>query len=99
MAPRYNTLQKLTYLGVTALLIPTLILSGLTMSPRIDAVFPWLLDLFGGRQSARSVHFIMASLLIVFVIVHLVMVVISGPFRQIRAMITGWFRLPPGSSQ
>jgi thiosulfate reductase cytochrome b subunit len=64
------------------------------MSPRLDAAFPWLLDLFGGRQSARSIHFIAAALLILFVVVHLAMVILAGPFNEIRSMITGWSRLP-----
>ncbi len=93
-ARSYNTLQKLVYLGVSGLLIPALILSGLTMSPWINAVVPWLVDVFGGRQSARSIHFIAAFLIVLFVIVHLVMVVVAGPVNEIRSMITGWFRLP-----
>ena len=60
----------------------------------MDATWPWLLDLFGGRQSARSIHFITATLLVAFVVVHLLMVVLAGPFNEIRSMITGYFRLP-----
>ena len=90
----YNSLQKLSYLAVTGIIIPTLILTGLTMSPWINAVVPWLLDLFGGRQSARSIHFICAAAVSLFIVVHLAMVLVSGPFNQIRAMITGWYRLP-----
>jgi thiosulfate reductase cytochrome b subunit len=93
-ALRYNILQKAAYLGVLGLLLPGMVLSGMTMSPGLDAAFPWLLDLFGGRQSARSIHFIAASLLILFVMVHLAMVLLAGPFNEIRSMITGWFRLP-----
>ena len=63
-ARRYNVLQKLAYLGVLAVLIPVMILTGLTMSPSMDATWPWLLDLFGGRQSARSIHFIAAWALV-----------------------------------
>jgi thiosulfate reductase cytochrome b subunit len=62
-ARRYNVLQKLAYLGVIALLA-AMVLTGLTMSPGFNAIFPWLLDIFGGRQSARSLHFISASLII-----------------------------------
>jgi thiosulfate reductase cytochrome b subunit len=90
----YNTLQKLAYLGVLGLLLPVMILAGLAMSPAMDAAWPWLLDLFGGRQSARSIHFIAASLLVLFVLVHLAMVVLAGPFNEIRSMITGRYRLP-----
>jgi Ni/Fe-hydrogenase b-type cytochrome subunit len=91
---RYNTLQKLAYLAVIGVLIPAMVLSGLTMSPGMDATWPWLVDLFGGRQSARSIHFIAAWALVLFVVVHLVMVVLAGPVNEIRSMITGRFRLP-----
>ena len=94
-ARHYNTLQKLAYLGVLVVLIPTMVLSGLTMSPGMDATWPWLLDLFGGRQSARSVHFIVAWALVGFLVVHLLMVVLAGPVNEIRSMITGRYRLPP----
>jgi thiosulfate reductase cytochrome b subunit len=67
--------------------------TGLTMSPGVDAAWPWLLDLFGGRQSARSIHFISASLVVLFVIVHLVMVVVSGTWNNIRSMITGRYAI------
>ena len=93
-ARRYNVLQKLAYLGVLCLLIPVMILSGLAMSPSMDATWPWLLDLFGGRQSARSIHFIAAWLLVLFLLVHLLMVVLAGPFNEIRSMVTGYYRLP-----
>lgn len=98
-AARYSILQKFAYLGVIFLLLPVLILTGLTMSPSMDAAWPWLLDLFGGRQSARSLHFIAAVLIVLFIIVHLVMVMLAGPVNEIRSMITGWFRLPPERRQ
>lgn len=94
-ALRYNTLQKLSYVGVIFVLLPLMILTGLTMSPGMDATWPWLLDLFGGRQSARSIHFLAASALLLFVVVHLLMVVLAGPINEIRSMITGRFRVPP----
>ena len=93
-ARRYGILQKLAYGGFLFLLLPLMVLTGLTMSPAIDAVWPWLLDLFGGRQSARSIHFIVAFLIVAFVLVHLAMVLLSGPFNQVRGMITGRYRLP-----
>jgi thiosulfate reductase cytochrome b subunit len=93
-ALNYNILQKGAYLAVLGLLLPGMVLSGLTMSPAVDAAWPWLLDLFGGRQSARSVHFITAALLVLFVLVHLLMVLLAGPFNEIRSMISGNFRLP-----
>ncbi len=85
----YNTLQKLAYATVLVVLLPAMVLSGLAMSPAIDAAWPWVVDLFGGRQSARSIHFIVATLLVLFVVAHLVMVVLAGPWRGVRAMITG----------
>ena len=88
-ARHYNPLQKFAYLGVVALLLPTMVLTGLTMSPGMDAILPWLVELFGGRQSARTIHFIAATLLVLFVIIHLVMVLLAGPINGVRAMITG----------
>lgn len=91
-----NILQKLSYAAVIFVLLPVLIGTGLTMSPGIDAAWPWLLDLFGGRQSARSIHFIAAALIVLFIIVHLTLVILAGPIREIRAMITGWWKIPEG---
>jgi thiosulfate reductase cytochrome b subunit len=91
-ALRYNVLQKLAYLSVI-LALPILVLAGLTMSPAIDAAFPWLLDLFGGRQSARTVHFIAAFYLVGFVIVHIVMVLVSGFINNMHSMITGRYAI------
>lgn len=85
----YNVLQKLAYLSAGLVALPLMVLTGLTMSPGIDAAFPWLLELFGGRQSARSIHFITAMALVLFVIVHIVMVLLSGVFNNLRSMITG----------
>ncbi|HEY0114627.1 MAG TPA: cytochrome b/b6 domain-containing protein [Allosphingosinicella sp.] len=93
-ALRYNILQKLSYFAVIFLALPLIILTGFAMSPGIDAAWPILVDMFGGRQSARSIHFITAFLLVAFVIVHLVMVVLAGPINEVRAMITGRYRLP-----
>lgn len=93
-ALRYNVLQKLAYCSVLFGLIPLAILTGLTMSPGFNAVAPWLLDLFGGRQSARSLHFLAALGLVLFVFVHLAMVVLAGPVNEVRSMVTGWYRLP-----
>ena len=85
----YNSIQKMSYIGVIFVLLPLMIFSGLAMSPAMDANWPFLSDLFGGRQSARSLHFIGAFLLVLFFLVHMVMVLLSGPFRQTRSMITG----------
>ncbi|MFC0267865.1 cytochrome b/b6 domain-containing protein [Kushneria aurantia] len=94
-AGKYNSLQKLSYAGVIFVALPLMILTGLCMSPTFNAVAPWLLDLFGGRQSARSLHFIVATLLVLFVIVHVLLVLLTHPLRQLRGMITG--RAPVGS--
>ncbi len=85
----YNVLQKITYAFIIFLLLPMMILTGLTMSPAMDANWPILSDIFGGRQSARSIHFICAFALVLVFLVHFIMVLLSGPVHQIRAMITG----------
>lgn len=85
----YNVIQKLSYIGVIFILLPLMIFTGLTMSPAMDANWPFLSELFGGRQSARSVHFISAFLLVLFFLIHMLMVLLSGPLRQTMAMITG----------
>ena len=91
----YNILQKLTYVFVIFVLLPAVILSGLTLSPGMDAAWPWLLDLFGGRQSARSVHFIAMAGIVGFIVVHLALVILAGPVKEVMSMITGRWRLPP----
>lgn len=91
-ALRYNVLQKLAYLSVIVAL-PILVLAGLTMSPGVDAAFPWLVSLFGGRQSARTIHFILAFYLVGFVVVHIVMVLISGFLNNMVSMITGRYAI------
>jgi thiosulfate reductase cytochrome b subunit len=93
-AKNYNILQKISYIGVIFILLPLLIFTGLTMSPAMNAAWPWLLDVFGGRQSARSIHFISAFLLVAFFLVHMMMVILAGPINEIRSMITGQYRLP-----
>ncbi len=95
----YNILQKLAYLGVIFGLLPLAVLTGLTMSPGMNAAWPWLLDLFGGRQSARSIHFIAAMLIAAFIAVHLIEVVLAGPVNEVRSMITGRYRLPRDKGQ
>ncbi|MEO8715365.1 MAG: cytochrome b/b6 domain-containing protein, partial [Acetobacteraceae bacterium] len=92
-ARRYNVLQKLSYLIVVFGLGPLMVLAGMTMSPWLDASFPWLLDLFGGRQSARTIHFITAFVFLAFVIVHLSMVLLSGVWNNTRSMITGRYAI------
>lgn len=92
-ARRYNALQKLTYMLVALVLLPLMVLTGLTMSPGLDAAFPFLPELFGGRPSARTLHFICAFLLVLFVIVHLVMVIASGLWNNLRSMVTGRYAI------
>jgi thiosulfate reductase cytochrome b subunit len=86
---RYNGLQKMSYTLVLFVILPVLVLAGIEMSPALDSVFPWLRIVFGGRQSARAIHFMMASILVLFVVVHVVMVLVSGVFNNLRGMITG----------
>ncbi len=90
----YNIFQKLAYVSVIFVLIPAMILSGLTLSPTMDAAWPWLLDLMGGRASARSVHFIAATGIVAFIIIHLALVILAGPINEVRSMITGRWRVP-----
>ena len=92
-ATRYGPLQRIAYAGIAIIVLPTIVLTGMTMSPGLNAAFPFLLDLFGGRQSARSIHFICAMLAVGFIAVHLTMVLLSGPLNQVRGMITGKFRI------
>ena len=84
--PRYNVLQKLAYTSVVFVAAPLMVLTGLAMSPAIGAALPWLPGLFGGYQSARTIHFFVFVWLVLFVLVHLVMVVASGFRKQMRAM-------------
>ena len=65
------------------------------MSPALDAAFPWLVDLFGGRQTARTIHFIAAAGIVLFILVHVVMVLVSGVWNNLRSMITGRYRVAP----
>jgi thiosulfate reductase cytochrome b subunit len=96
---RYSPLQKLAYGGVLFVLFPLIILTGLSMSPGMNAVLPWLPELFGGRQSARTVHFIVMALLVAFFVVHMAMIVLAGPFNELRSIITGHYRLSPKVSK
>lgn len=95
-ALRYNVLQQISYVAVALVLLPVLILAGLAMSPRLDAAFPGLIEIFGGRQSARTVHFIAALALIAFVLVHVFMVLVSGVWNKMRSMITGRYTIKTG---
>ena len=92
---RYSPLQKISYFSVFFILFPLIVLTGLTMSPGMDAAFPWLLDLFGGRQTARTIHFGVMTLLVLFFVIHIIMVLLAGPLNELRSMVTGWYRASP----
>jgi thiosulfate reductase cytochrome b subunit len=90
---RYTPLQKLAYAGVLFVLFPLIVLTGISMSPGLDAVFPWLPGIFGGRQTARTIHFVTMSLLVLFFFIHIAMILAAGPLNEIRSIITGRYRL------
>jgi thiosulfate reductase cytochrome b subunit len=87
----YNPLQKMAYTGVFFILTPVIILSGFAMSPQLNVAFNWLPAMFGGRQSARSFHFILTFLFTLFTFGHILMVLTTGLFNNMRSMITGWY--------
>ncbi len=89
---RYNLLQRISYIGVIFVAIPLIILTGMAMSPGLNAGMPWLVDLFGGRQSARSLHFLIAGGLTLFFVIHIIMVLLANPIQLMRGMITGRMR-------
>ena len=86
---KYNFLQKLAYGSVLLILLPLMLATGLAISPGFEPAAPWLVDMFGGRQSARSLHFIAAWGLFGFFVIHIVLVALTNPIKQIREMITG----------
>ncbi len=92
-AKRYNVLQKLAYLVVIFVLVPSLVLMGFAMSPWLDTVVTGWVDLVGGRQSARTIHFVAAWLLVIFVAIHVFEVVVSGLWNNLRSMISGRYRV------
>lgn len=91
-ARRYNLVQKLAYLAVIFVLGPLIVLTGLAMSPAVTASYPFLIEMWGGRQTARSVHFIVAASFLLFLLVHLWQVWLVGWRREVRAIVTGWYR-------
>jgi thiosulfate reductase cytochrome b subunit len=97
-AKRYNVLQKLAYIAVLVLLV-LMLLTGLTMSPGMNTAVPALLTVFGGRQSARTLHFIFAFSIVGFMIIHLIAVFAAGPINEIRSMITGRFVVKPDTEE
>lgn len=98
-ARTYNVIQKLTYLAMILLVLPMMLVTGLSMSPGFNAVGGVLLEIMGGRQSARTLHFISAGLIVGFILIHVGLVIWTGLFNNMRSMITGWFVIePPGST-
>ncbi|MEL6101957.1 MAG: cytochrome b/b6 domain-containing protein, partial [Pseudomonadota bacterium] len=95
----YGPLQKLSYAVVLFGLFPLMIFTGLAMSPGANAALPWLTDAFGGRQTARTLHFVGMALLFAFFIVHMAMIVLAGPLNELRAIITGYYRANEGDPQ
>jgi thiosulfate reductase cytochrome b subunit len=91
----YNTLQKFAYGGVLFVLFPLMIATGLAMSPTMNAALPWLPEFFGGRQTARTVHFLTMLLLVGFFIIHMLMILAAGPINELRSIVTGWYRTDP----
>jgi len=85
----YGLLQKLSYCVILFLVIPVLFLTGLTMSPVVTAAYPVLLDIFGGYQSARTIHFFAFVIVTLFLLAHLLMIVLTGAGRQLRGMTLG----------
>ena len=97
-ARTYNVIQKLTYLAMVLVILPMMLVTGLSMSPGFNAIGGVLLEIVGGRQSARTLHFISAGLIVAFIVVHVGLVIWTGFFNNMRSMITGWFVIqPPGS--
>jgi thiosulfate reductase cytochrome b subunit len=92
-AKHYNVLQKLAYLSVIFLLLPLVILMGFAMSPWLNSLLSGWVDVFGGRQSALTIHFIVAWLLVAFVLIHVFEVIVSGFWNHLRSMITGRYRI------
>jgi Ni/Fe-hydrogenase b-type cytochrome subunit len=88
----YNPLQKMAYTSVFFVLTPLIMLSGMAMSPQLDAAFHWLPAMFGGRQSARSIHFILTFLLVGFTFGHVFMVLMTGVLNNMRSIVTGWYK-------
>jgi len=93
-AKRYNVLQKLAYLVVVFVLLPLIVIMGMAMSPWLDSILSGWVDIVGGRQSARSIHFIVAWLLVAFVLIHVFEVIVTGLWNNLRSMITGRFKVP-----
>ena len=91
-AGEYNPLQKMAYTSVFFGLTPLIMLSGMAMSPQLNTAFHWLPEMFGGRQSARSIHFILTFLFVGFTFGHVFMVLATGVLNNMRSIVTGWYK-------
>jgi thiosulfate reductase cytochrome b subunit len=98
-ATHYNVLQKISYLLVIFVLLPLMVLTGMAMSPWLDSLLPGWVGLFGGRQSARTLHFVVAWSLVLFAAIHVFEVIATGFWNNLRSMITGRYRVPPPEGQ
>mgnify|MGYP003663027926 CR=1 FL=1 len=98
-ARTYNVIQKLTYLAMVLIVLPMMLVTGLSMSPGFNAIGGVLLDIMGGRQSARTLHFLSAGLIVGFIVIHVGLVIWTGLVNNMRAMITGWFVLEPTAGE
>jgi thiosulfate reductase cytochrome b subunit len=88
-ARTYNVLQRITYLLVVFVMFPLIIWTGLAMSPSFDAALPWAVNVLGGRQSARTLHFFVSTFLVVFLIVRVLMIALTGFVSRMREMTIG----------
>ncbi|WP_128513915.1 cytochrome b/b6 domain-containing protein [Tabrizicola thermarum] len=96
LSAEYTVLQKLAYASVLFVALPLMILTGLSMSPGFNAAAPWLPDLFQGRQTARTIHFLTMVALVGFFAVHMAMILLAGPLNEMRSILTGWYRTEEG---
>jgi len=94
-AHSYNAMQRAAYLTVIFVLFPLVIWTGLALSPAFDSAFPWAVNVWGGRQSARTLHFFISGFLVLFLVVHVTMVYLGGFKSRMRGMITGRVVPPP----
>jgi thiosulfate reductase cytochrome b subunit len=90
----YNVVQRVSYLAVIFLLFPLVIWTGLALSPAFDSAVPAAVNLLGGRQSARTLHFFVSGFLVVFLVVHVTMIALAGFWKRMTAMITGRVATP-----
>lgn len=97
-AKHYNVLQKVAYITVIFVLLPAIVVMGWGMSPYLNSLVPGWVDVVGGRQSARTLHFALAFLLLAFVGVHVFEVIVTGLWNNLRSMITGRYQVPPEKS-